>query len=232
MKGTPENLWDIFLLYSCRKSIHFFNLTERDKQYILFALLFFSCSIQRGKKVEEDYWYTCSWNISIDNRRPQDILNISLEVFEVKENLFCLLDSIVEEAEKCPKYKISGIEFMFWSFLSGYNRDTVICIENISIDCINLKNKDGIFFHKGYPFYFSGFFFQEFFETTEEITTRRSVEMKIKVKNKEYVVNNDTDSDRGSYWYYLYKNGNLKISSFDNCGNMWYDKSINSQPND
>lgn len=188
---------------------------------ICLTIAFFSCSCKYRIPQEIVPICKCTWSDVIENRLPKDIVYVPLEEFEVKDNLFGILDTIIDATENCKKYYSAGIEFSFWSYRS--DDKIIVCIENVNINCFNLRNCNGFFSYKGYPFYYDGIFFPDFFEKKEQVSYGRSVkQLKTKIKRIEYNV--EVIEERGSYWYFIYENGKLKIMDFDDCGNRKMDR--------
>ena len=209
---------NIILLYLQNSFIMYFRL------FILLAVVSFFCSCKYRTPQETVPIFNCSWNDVIEKRLPKDIAYAQLEVFEVKKSLLNILDTIINAVKFCEKYNTAGIEFAFWTYRT--DNKIIVCIENVNINCFDLSNCDGFFSYKGYPFYYDGIFFSEFFEKKEQVVNRRYVKkMKPKIKRIEYNIETVND-ERGSYWYYVYENGELKIMEFDDCGNRWIDENI------
>jgi len=191
--------------------------------FIFLAVVSIFCSCKCRIPQEIVPIYRCSWNEVIEKRLPKDIVYAQLETFEVKENLFGLLDTIIESAKICKKYDTAGIEFVFWTYRT--DNKIIVCIENVNINCFDLSKCDGFFSYKGYPFYYDGIFFSDYFIKTGQVASMRYVKkMKTKIKRIEYDI--ETVYERGSYWYFVYENGELKIKEFNDCGSRWIDESV------
>lgn len=79
--------------------------------------------------------YRCTWNDMIENRPSKDLINTSLKLLEVKDNLYNVLDSVINRTKKCPKYKDVKLRFLFLVY--GFNNKLTINIENINLNCFN-----------------------------------------------------------------------------------------------
>jgi len=171
--------------------------------FTFIVLALYACCSQRSA-VEVVPVYLCKWTDLIDNRSPNDIVQIPMKEFVVKQNLHAILDTIIMTTEKCQKYKDAGIEFSFWVYIFN-NKSITINIENVNIHCFNVEICDGVFSYRGYPFYYSGIFLDDLFEETGQTINKRMV----KRKDMEYLV------DTGLQWTFFYEDENFRTFTFD-----------------
>lgn len=105
-----------------------------------------------------------------------------IEVYEVKEWLYPILDSVIKEAKDSSIYEISkkNVEF---SFDIGFNCsieyvDLAICLRDSMYSYKNAKWTDAIFYYKGYEFYCGNVFLDYFFYRTNNTVSLRCKDSK------------------------------------------------------
>lgn len=144
---------------------------------------------------------------------PSDSIQVKLEVYEVNDKLYLLLDSIIGSVSRCPHFKDEKIGFLFSHYDEGVN--SLMEIENIDMYFYNPAKCHGVFFYKDYTFFCINNFMNGFFEHTKRYIIFKGV------KPEKYFTEMD---DRSSYWRYIYENNSFKIISLVNCENAWWEE--------
>lgn len=144
-----------------------------------------------------------------------DSISLSMNIIEPKNNLYPLLDSIVEKTRKCPnprkEIELSPIKGFSFSVREKMNSKN-IRIETISMHMSDFTRFHSFFDYKDYRFYYWGEFLDNLFIKTNLIST----DMYVDPDSLVY----DID-DRNYYWSYLIKNKKLQPISFKDCIRSW-----------
>ena len=153
----------------------------------------------------------------------EDIIIVELELYEVKNELYPMLDSIVESVSKCHKYTENKIEFLFSVYEE--NGITRVSIGNIDSTKPNYSFYRGVFYYKDYLFGYTGEFIDAFFEKTKQKEQHKYID-----PEKQRLLSGP--DDRWSYWSFIYENENLKCISLVNCDYFWIDEKYAPIPED
>ena len=143
------------------------------------------------------------------------MITIELELYEVKDNLHVMLDSIIESVSKCHKYTNTMIEFS----LFAYEKDGVkhISIANTDPNRPDYSSCKGVFYYKDYLFSYSGEFLYIFFHNTKQIEQHECIDPeKLRLFSG--------PDDRWSYWNFIYEGEDIKCISLVNCDYFWIDE--------
>lgn len=147
--------------------------------------------------------------------KPKDYITKKAEVYEVKELLYPVLDSLILKAEACPMYQ--GLENNFGFVMN-------ICVDCGSIPSVELaievifpkfrnhsERTQAVFYYKDYDFYLNRSFSDDFL-----IKTGRFISIPC-INPKKY---QDWAHDRGDMdmiWAYKYIDGQLVNTFYKPC---------------
>ena len=143
---------------------------------------------------------------NIELYKDEDYVTKEIKVYEVKEWLYSILDSVVIKTEEAPIYQKFKNEITFF-FDIGFtcsmsSVDLVISIEN-SIDSFNHALwTDAVFYYKGYKFYCGRFFLNSFFKKTDKTISL------ICVNPKKYQWDIPGRNDPKMEWFYCIEMAN------------------------
>ena len=155
--------------------------------------------------------------------KDTDYINKELEVYEPKEILYAILDSIITKAEECPEYqgRKQKITFSFSierkSILESKEEYTYphLCISvryYISSLC-DYRWTEGMFDYKGYEFYVNSHFDNAFLKKTGQTTSVACIDPEKYQSDALY------RGDRDMYWWYQYKHETLLNTQHGYCPN-------------
>lgn len=159
--------------------------------------------------------------VKIKPYKAKDYITKTLNIYEPKESLFPILDSIIIKAEECPEYQNRKEKISFFFSVSngntsGLEEEWNNPIVDISINyyvsrLTNYRWTEGLFYYKGYNFY----------------VNEMSVDILIKKTNKtisisciapeKYQFDAFYRGDRDMYWVYRYKQGTLVNEQYGYC---------------
>jgi hypothetical protein len=146
-----------------------------------------------------------------------DYIEVTLDVYEAKNDICAIFDSIIDIVNNCPEMKHLQIGYIFDI---NYRNDTL----KISINTIDYLLNDkiysyaqGVFFHKGYQFVYFGAFFDEFFVNKNQTIMRFSID------SAKLFPDIDDTGYLGN-WEYVYEENNFRNVYFSCCYYMPTDR--------
>lgn len=144
--------------------------------------------------------------------KHKDYISKKIEVYEIKEWLYPILDSIIIKTEECPIYQDLSLKIAFhcaiWS-------DPVTHL-GITVDYIpkytnHAEMTNGIFYYKGYDFYYGGDFQDAFLKKTNKTISITCIDP------KKYQYELHDRGDANMEWYYDYINEQMINRSYGYC---------------
>lgn len=144
--------------------------------------------------------------------KAKDYITKEINVYEVKECLYPILDSIIIKTEECPMYQ--GLKVKM-AFLYAIGSDS---ITNFGISSVYLSKyinhaewTDAMFCYGGYDFYYGGDYYESFFKKTHKTITISC----ISPKKYQYELHNMGDSEME--WHYAYEDGHITNVAYGHC---------------
>jgi hypothetical protein len=168
-----------------------------------------SCnSKKQDTEIEENYPYTL-----------KDYVTKKFKVYEIKQDIITILDSIIESTNNCERFK--NTQIMYAVSIEYYFDDIRITIPEYKHYDLLLYDADALFFYKGYQFIYFGRLLNKCFNETETIVERHCIKP-VDIPLNEICI--DDSIKPLSCWHYCYKNDKLIIVSTYHCGKSWLDK--------
>lgn len=144
--------------------------------------------------------------------KSKDYITKEIKVYEAKEWLYPILDSIILKTEECPMYQ--GLKTKM-AFRCGIYSDSITSFGIVSVYMPKYINHaewtDAIFCYKGYDFFYGGYFLETFFEMTDKTMSITCVDP----KKYQYDIHDMGDSEME--WHYEFRNGHLKNIVYGYC---------------
>ena len=142
----------------------------------------------------------------------KDYVTKEIEVYEARECLYPLLDSIIMKTKECPMYQ--GLKIKM-AFIYGVWSDSItqfgISAVYLSKYINHAKWTDAVFYYCGYDFYYGGNFYEPFFIKTHKTTTITCI---IPMK---YQCELHNMGDFEMEWQYAYRDGCITNVVYGNC---------------
>jgi hypothetical protein len=189
---------------------------------IFYILLFYnqSCinnSASEKKELKTEYVTKYTYTYTLKNYVTKEF-----DLYEPKNNLFLLLDSIIASANSCPQFKNTQIIYSIVvdSILASKIKITINAYDYRPNDLL-LYNADALFFYKGYQFMYFGKLLDVYFINTNT-TIKRNCIKPVKTNPNHEIIFAESMLPK-SYWCYTYENNKLINIEFIKCNNdFWY----------
>lgn len=176
---------------------------------LICLFVFISLAVLTGCKSQSEYVYFKPY-------KPKDYITKTVEIYEVKELLYPILDSLILKAEACPMYQ--GLKNKIAFGMGIYVDCDSIPSTKLAIDVVwapKYRNHSewtqAIFYYKDYDFYLSRYFSDEFL-----IKTGRFISIPC-IDPKKYQHWFHSRGDKDMYWWYEYENGQLVNLCYGYC---------------
>lgn len=155
------------------------------------------------------------------NYKPKDYITKVLSVYEPKESLFPVLDSIIMKTEECPEYQNRKEKVFFYFSIndgntSGAEQEWNNPLVRISVNYYVFRLSDfrwveGLFHYRGYDFYVNERFVDILLKKTDQMFPIRCV------SPEKFRFDPLYRGDGDMYWCYRYKHGMLKNTQYGRC---------------
>lgn len=161
------------------------------------------------KEIEKD---GCTETIiTFRNYKRKDYINKEIEIYEAKEWLYPILDSIIVKTEECPMYQGLKSKIAFSFYISPDSIGFSITADYAPQFLNHAKWTDAIFYYKRYDFYCGEIFSDSFFRKTGE---KRSITC---IAPEKYQFELHFRGDQDMFWTYEYKNGQVTNIGYGYC---------------
>ncbi|RGN34336.1 hypothetical protein [Bacteroides oleiciplenus] len=160
-------------------------------------------------------------SVKIKTYKAKDYITKELKVYEPKELLYPILDSIITKTRECPEYE--GTKDC-QSFYFSLRKEPIYGLENkkeypyLSISAIYYvprltyhRRTKAVFYYKGCNFYISGSFMTPFLLQTDRTTSIKCIDP------DKYQFEVLQRGDKDMFWGYLYKNNVLHNICYGRC---------------
>lgn len=151
--------------------------------------------------------------------KAKDYINIDVAVYELDEQLYPILDSIIVKAEECPQYQGLKTKIAFsFSFYEKTREDSLtseLCVSAVySPRFFNYAQwTKGVFYYKNYDFYINN---DVLFLDTLMRKTNRIVSIKC-IDPEKYELGMHYRGDKDMYWWYKYENDQFTNLQYGYC---------------
>ncbi|MEI6347046.1 MAG: hypothetical protein WCP69_03765 [Bacteroidota bacterium] len=169
------------------------------------------------------FLYNCGGNTS-NNQSIEKVVttivkreNAEFNLYEVKPNLYQVLDTVIESANACQDVKNKN--FVYGLYVDDIDSATIIGIKLQDPRKRYCTDFEGVFIHKKAIFTYSGKFLSDFF-----IFRNQKVKFRCRIPD---ILKNDLDRGADNcfgFWKYALKNNKLKNVGYDICGKSWVDE--------
>lgn len=176
---------------------------------VIYLIIFFVCCNTCCKKQDEYYYEIIEQAYEYTLK---DYFSKTFKVYEGKDNLCYLIDSVVEMVQTCALFRNTQICQVFSVDLINDSINIYIEAYDYRYNDILCYDADALFFYKGYSFIYRGMIINDFFVDSNE-TVERDI---IKPIEPEYYYIDDTMLTL-FVWEYMYANNKLKTTYISKC---------------
>ena len=159
--------------------------------------------------------------VKVKPYKKKDYITKILSVYEPKEALYPILDSIIIKTEECPEYQNRKEKvFFFFSIEKGtlfgveeeWNNPLIGISANYYVFRIsNFYSTKGVFAYKGYDFYINEISEYILLKETDKTTSITCI------APESYQFSAFYRGDRDMFWWYRYKHGTLVNEQYGYC---------------
>jgi len=159
--------------------------------------------------------------VKVKTYKLKDYINKELEVYEPKELLYPILDSIITKTRECPEYERTkdslSFDFSIRKEIS-YGLESRRGFPHLSISAIYYVPRltyhrwtEGVFYFKGCSFYVDGSFTDLFLQKTDKTVSISCIDP------DKYQFELLQRGDQDMFWIYFYKDGTLQNICYGRC---------------
>lgn len=143
--------------------------------------------------------------------KAKDYITKEIKVYEVKECLYPILDSIITKTEGCPMYQGLKNKIAFSFDILSDSTEFSIGVEYLPRFKNHARYTDAIFYYKGYDFYCGETFLDYFFKKTDRTIFINCID------SKKFQFEMHFRGDMDMFWWYNYINGQIINTTYGYC---------------
>ncbi|NDV60168.1 hypothetical protein [Bacteroides sp. 519] len=175
---------------------------------LFFIILIIGCNNQK-KNQEVDLDFEDEYIDIPFKYDPKDSVIVSLKIYEPKEDMKIILDSIVQIVCECSRIDLSKTDFVLKYDTISWKKPVMSISTTETRFYHNPAIDNGIFYHEGCRFYYEGIILKSFFKFTGNYE-------KVKAVNPEVFEMLGID-DSQLYWRYVVVDEQLLNYHYLNC---------------